>query len=73
MKEKNGGCPWNRTCQTLASGYSTVGSACLATNKGILTHFNTTDEEMKIIEDALKTKGNRGSVNFGTDLYHLAQ
>ncbi|MEK6982236.1 MAG: translation initiation factor IF-6 [Candidatus Micrarchaeota archaeon] len=55
----------------LASGYSTVGSACLATNKGFLTHFNTTDEEMKIIEDALKTKGNRGSVNFGTGFIPL--
>ncbi|NYZ77712.1 translation initiation factor IF-6 [Candidatus Micrarchaeota archaeon] len=47
------------------AGYSTVGSACIATNKGFLTHYRADDDEVKALEDALKVKGNRGTVNMG--------
>ena len=53
------------------AGYTTVGSACIANNKGFLAHFNTSEQEMKNIEDALKVKGGKGSVNFGTGFLSL--
>lgn len=56
---------------SLVAGYSTVGSSCLANNNGFLAHFNTSDDDMKIIEDALKVRGNRGSINFGTGFIPL--
>ncbi len=46
--------------------YSTVGSCSIATNKGFLSHYKTSEQEMKELEDALKVKGSRGTVNMGT-------
>lgn len=45
--------------------YTTVGSACVASNKGFLAHYATTDDEMKAIGDALKVQGDKGTVNTG--------
>jgi translation initiation factor 6 len=47
-------------------GYSTVGSACIATNEGFLAHYKCSDEEMAKLREALKVPGSRGTVNTGT-------
>lgn len=46
--------------------FSTVGSACLATNQGYLAHYKTSDDELKKLSDALKVNGNKGTMNTGT-------
>ena len=48
------------------AGYTTVGSAVLATNGGFLAHFKSDPDEMERIKGALKVYGNRGTVNTGT-------
>ena len=47
------------------AGYSTVGSACLATNNGFLAHYRASDDEMKQLRELLRVDGNRGTVNTG--------
>lgn len=47
------------------AGYSTVGSVCMANNKGFLSHFRTSSEEMGLLSDVLKVPGYMGSVNTG--------
>jgi translation initiation factor 6 len=49
----------------VVAGYHTVGSACLATDKGFLAHYSTGDNEMKVLEDALKVSGLKGTANTG--------
>jgi len=51
---------------TMLAGYHTVGSSCLATDKGFLAHFKATDEEIKMLEDVFKVKGEVGTVNTGS-------
>jgi len=51
--------------------YGTVGSCCLANNKGFLAHFSASEDEMILIADALKVKGEKGSVNMGTGFVSL--
>lgn len=51
--------------------YSTVGSACLAGNKGFLVHFGAKEDEQKAISDVLKVRGEKGSVNMGTGFVSL--
>lgn len=53
------------------AGYPTVGSCVTANNKGFITHFRATEEEMKLVESALKVKGLKGSVNTGTGFLPL--
>ncbi len=48
------------------AGYTTVGSACIATNGGFLAHYRATDGELSALKDALKVYGNKGTVNTGT-------
>ncbi|MBD3210601.1 translation initiation factor IF-6 [Candidatus Micrarchaeota archaeon] len=48
------------------AGYSTVGSACLATNHGFLAHYRTSEDEMKRLGETLKVYGSKGTVNTGT-------
>jgi translation initiation factor 6 len=48
------------------AGFTTVGSACIATNTGFLAHFKTSEDEMEMLKDALKVDGNKGTVNTGT-------
>lgn len=45
--------------------YTTVGSACVASNKGFLAHYAAGEDEMKAIEGVLKVPGDRGTVNTG--------
>jgi len=51
---------------TTVGEYYTVGSSCLSTDSGFLAHFKTSREEIKVIEDALKVKGELGTVNTGS-------
>lgn len=48
------------------AGYTTLGSACIATNTGFLAHYRANGDEMKALQDALKVEGSRGTVNTGT-------
>jgi translation initiation factor 6 len=51
--------------------YSTVGSSALAGNKGFLVHYAAEDDELKAVEDVLKVKGERGTVNMGVGFVSL--
>ncbi|NYZ74598.1 translation initiation factor IF-6 [Candidatus Micrarchaeota archaeon] len=46
--------------------YSTVGSACIATNTGFLAHYGCSEHDLKELRGALKVDGNKGTVNTGT-------
>ena len=48
------------------AGYDTVGSACVATNKGCLCNVSATEEDMALIRDVLKVEPKKGSVNHGS-------
>jgi len=50
---------------TRIAGYSTVGSACIATNKGFLAHYKAGEEEIKALEEIFKVHGDQGTVNTG--------
>jgi translation initiation factor 6 len=50
---------------TEIAGFTTVGSACLATNEGYLAHFKATDDELKKLSSIFKTHGNKGTMNTG--------
>lgn len=51
--------------------YPTVGSCVIANNRGFLTHFKADDAEIKLLENALKVKGTKGSINMGTGFVSL--
>jgi len=53
------------------AGYVTVGSSCLAGNKGFLLHFAASEDEVNAVAGALKVKGERGTVNMGTGFVAL--
>lgn len=44
----------------------TVGSAALATNKGLLCHPHLTKEEMKLLKESFKLPVSIGTINYGT-------
>ncbi|VVC02823.1 Translation initiation factor 6 [Candidatus Bilamarchaeum dharawalense] len=46
--------------------FTTVGSACIATNTGYLAHFKASEDELVKLNDALKVSGNKGTMNTGT-------
>jgi translation initiation factor 6 len=48
------------------AGFTTIGSACIATNSGFLAHYKASDSELAALKDALKVYGNKGTVNTGT-------
>lgn len=48
------------------AGFTTVGSACVATNSGFLAHYKSSDEDLARLKDALKVGGSKGTVNTGT-------
>ncbi|MDD5340126.1 MAG: translation initiation factor IF-6 [Candidatus ainarchaeum sp.] len=47
-------------------GYTTVGSACIATNTGFLAHYKASEDDIARLKGALKVDGSRGTVNTGT-------
>ncbi|MFH0885280.1 MAG: translation initiation factor IF-6 [Candidatus Micrarchaeota archaeon] len=48
------------------AGFTTVGSACIATNSGFLAHYKSSDDDLRMLKDALKVDGSKGTVNTGT-------
>jgi len=48
------------------AGFSTVGSLCVATNTGFLSHYATTQRELAEMAEIFKVKGLPGSINMGT-------
>lgn len=54
--------------QGMVAGYKTVGSVCLATNKGILCHPSTTKAEMEMLRSLFKVPTSIGTLNYGSPL-----
>jgi len=48
------------------AGFTTVGSACIATNSGFLAHYKCGEEDLRMLKDALKVDGSKGTMNTGT-------
>lgn len=49
------------------AGCNTVGSVCVATNKGCLCNANASDDDVKLLEDVLKVEVKKTSINHGAD------
>lgn len=56
------------TIKGTIAGMRTVGSAALATNKGVLCHPHTTDEEIDRLKSLFKVPVSIGTVNYGSPL-----
>jgi len=54
--------------QAAVASVNTVGSACVATNKGLLCHPNTTEDELKTLSALFKVPSHIGTLNYGTAL-----
>ncbi len=50
------------------AGTRTVGTAAIATNKGVLCHPKTADEELDAIEEVLGVRADIGTINYGGPL-----
>lgn len=50
----------------LIANFSTVGSACIATNTGYLAHFKASDDELDKLRGVFRVNGNKGTMNTGT-------
>lgn len=48
------------------ASYATVGSACIVSDRGFLAHYQTTDEELKSLEEVFRVRGERGTMNTGS-------
>ncbi len=48
------------------AGFSTMGSLCVANNKGFLTHYSASEREIAEMGEVLRVKGLPGSINMGT-------
>ncbi len=54
--------------QGTVAGHRTAGSACVATNKGVLCHPSASADELAMIESVLKVPTRIGTLNYGTPL-----
>lgn len=54
--------------QGTVAGVYTPGSACVATNKGVLCHPKTTEEELKMLSSLFKVPASIGTLNYGAAL-----
>ncbi len=54
--------------QGMVAGHKTVGSVCVATNKGILCHPSTTKAEMEMLRTLFKVPAAIGTLNYGSPL-----
>ncbi|MFP3950382.1 MAG: translation initiation factor IF-6 [Candidatus Micrarchaeia archaeon] len=48
------------------AGFSTVGSLCVANNKGFLIHYSATEREIAELGEILRVNGMPGTINTGT-------
>ncbi len=60
-----GDCLGVEVVQASIAGFQTVGSACVATDKGFIAHNDASDEELKFLESIFKVSGLNGTVNMG--------
>ena len=49
-------------------GVEVVGSAAVATNKGVLAHPRSSDDELETLDDLFGVNVNVGTINYGTPL-----
>lgn len=54
--------------QGMVAGHKTVGSVCVATNKGILCHPSTTKAELEMLRSLFKVPAAIGTLNYGSPL-----
>jgi translation initiation factor 6 len=54
--------------QGVLAGHKTVGSVCIATNKGVLCHPNTRKEELEMIRSLFKVPASIGTLNYGAPI-----
>jgi len=52
--------------RTTVAGVETVGSACIATTKGVVCHPRTTEDELKGIAELFKVPASVATLNYGT-------
>jgi len=57
-----------RCVRSYIAGLDTVGSACKATNKGVICHPKTSDQELELIKDVLDVEARRTTLNHGSGL-----
>lgn len=48
------------------AGVQTVGSACIATSKGVVCHPKTTESELRVISELFKASAAVATLNYGT-------
>ena len=48
------------------AGIDTVGSACIATTKGVVCHPRTTEDELRKVSEVLRVPATVGTLNYGT-------
>jgi len=51
--------------------YNTVGSCAIATNKGFIAHFATSEAEIELLRNTFGVNGSKGSINTGTGFIQL--
>ncbi|NLT37716.1 MAG: translation initiation factor IF-6 [Methanomassiliicoccus sp.] len=54
--------------QGMVAGHKTVGSVCVATNKGILCHPSTTKAELEMLRSLFKVPAAIGTLNYGSPM-----
>ncbi len=54
--------------QGMVAGHKTVGSVCVATNKGVLCHPSTTKAELEMLRSLFKVPAAIGTLNYGSAL-----
>ena len=54
--------------RSMIAGMDTVGSACRATNKGVVCHPRTSAPEMELIENTLNVEARKTTLNHGSGL-----
>ena len=52
--------------QQKMGGYTTIGSCCIANNKGFLLHYKASEKEIEEVKAVFRIPGNKGTVNMGT-------
>jgi len=48
------------------AGIDTVGSSCIATDKGVISHPRTTEEELRFLKDLFGVPASVATLNYGT-------
>jgi translation initiation factor 6 len=56
------------TVQGSVGGYKTVGSICVATNKGILCHPTTSPDDLEMLKSLFKVPASIGTLNYGAPM-----